>query len=209
MPIITKIERQKNKERINIYIDDAFFMGIDLEILYKLHLKEGQSIEQERIKEMIYEEMYIKAKNKSFQILKFSGRTQKEMEKKLKNHGYEDHIIDRVINFLIEYGWINDEEMAKYLVKNKLEGKKYGKNRIKQELYQKGVDHEFVENALKEEFNEEREYENARLLALRKRKSIKDEDPQKIYEKIGRYLVYKGYGYDLIRKVLNEIVKDS
>ncbi|WP_053955890.1 regulatory protein RecX [Inediibacterium massiliense] len=209
MSVITKIEQQKNQKRINLYIDDEFFMGMDLEIFYKLHLKEGQCIDQEKIKEIIHEEMYLKAKNKSLQFLKFSGRTQKEMEKKLKDQGYEDHIIHRVINFLMEYGWINDEEMAKYLVKSKLEGKKYGKNRIKQELQQKGVENEWIENALEEEFNEEKEYENARLLALRKRKSIKDEDSRKIYEKIGRYLVYKGYGYDLIRKVLDEILKKN
>ena len=39
MPKITKIEVQKNKERFNLFLDEAFEMGIDIDTLVKFNLK--------------------------------------------------------------------------------------------------------------------------------------------------------------------------
>ena len=45
MPIITKIEAQKkNEDRVNIYLNEQFFMGIYKEIVFTLGLKKGMEI---------------------------------------------------------------------------------------------------------------------------------------------------------------------
>ncbi|WP_168198341.1 regulatory protein RecX [Crassaminicella thermophila] len=207
MPIITKIEQQKNNNRVNLYVDGEFFLGIDMEILYKLRLKEGRDIEKKELQFIIEEETYQKAKSKALKLLHFSSRTEKEMREKLKKYEYSDEIIDRVILFLKEYNFINDQELAKQMVKSKSKEKKYGQNRIKQDLYRKGMDIELIENIITEELDRETEYENALSLAQKKVKTIKDTDKRKIYEKLGRYLVYRGYDYDIIRKVIDIVLK--
>ena len=46
MPKITKIEVQKNnKERFNLYLDDEFEMGIDIDTFVYFNLKKGQLVE--------------------------------------------------------------------------------------------------------------------------------------------------------------------
>lgn len=46
MPKITKIEVQKNnKERFNLFLDEAFEMGIDIDTLVKFNLKKNQMID--------------------------------------------------------------------------------------------------------------------------------------------------------------------
>ncbi|HCW9061576.1 TPA: recombination regulator RecX, partial [Staphylococcus aureus] len=46
MPKITKIEVQKkNKERFNLFLDEQFEMGIDIDTLVKFNLKKGQQLE--------------------------------------------------------------------------------------------------------------------------------------------------------------------
>lgn len=45
MPKITKIEVQNNKERFNLYLDDEFEMGIDIDTFVYFNLKKGQLVE--------------------------------------------------------------------------------------------------------------------------------------------------------------------
>lgn len=207
MPKITKIENQKNEKRANIYIDDEFFLGVDKEIIYMLRLREGKEIERESLQNIINEEMYIKAKNKALKLLHFSSRTEKEMRERLKKYEYEETVIDRVMDFLKEYDFINDQKYTERMIRSKSKGKKYGQNRIKQDLYRKGIHESMIEDTLLEEIDEETEYENAFSLAQKKMRTISDTDKRKIYEKIGRYLAYRGYKYDLIKKVINDVLK--
>ena len=45
MAIITKIEAQKkNTDRVNIYINDEFFMSVFTELVYTFNLKKGMEI---------------------------------------------------------------------------------------------------------------------------------------------------------------------
>lgn len=208
MSVITAIEQQKNHEdRVNIYIDDVFFVGVDKEIVYALRLQKGQEVDKEKLEHILDEEMYLQAKNKALTLLKFTDRTEKEMREKLKKKEYRDHIIHRVITFLKEYKFLNDKALAKTMVINKSQYKKYGRNRIKQELYNKGIEQSIIENTITQELDREKEYENALALAYKKQKTIKDTDTRKVYEKIGRYLSYRGYDFEIIRRVLNVILK--
>ncbi|MDU6249709.1 MAG: recombination regulator RecX, partial [Paeniclostridium sordellii] len=70
MAIITKIEAQKKKEdRVNIYLNEQFFMGIYKELVFTLNLKKGMEIDEDTLRSMLHDEMYIKAKNKALNIL--------------------------------------------------------------------------------------------------------------------------------------------
>ncbi|QXM05293.1 recombination regulator RecX [Crassaminicella indica] len=199
---ITKIEQQKNENRVSIYVNDEFFLGIHKEIVYMLRLKVGQEVDTEKFEKIVMEETYLKAKSRALKLLHFSSRTEKEMRERLKNYEYDEETIERVIAFLKEYNFINDAQLVKHMVKNKSLEKKYGKNRIKQELYRKGIDMNLIENTIEQEIDEEKEYENALSLARKKLNTIKDTDKRKVYQKLGRYLSYRGYEYDLIKKVI-------
>ena len=70
MAIITKIEAQKkNTDRVNIYINDEFFMSVFTELVYTFNLKKGMEINKENLKTLLDDDMYIKAKNKALNIL--------------------------------------------------------------------------------------------------------------------------------------------
>ena len=70
MGIITKIESQKKRDdRVNIYVDEKFFMAIYKELVFTFNLKKGQEIDPNNLKSILDNEMYIKAKNKALSIL--------------------------------------------------------------------------------------------------------------------------------------------
>ena len=100
MGIITKIESQKKRDdRVNIYIDEKFFMAIYKELVFTFNLKKGQEIDPNNLKSILDNEMYMKAKNKALSILSKASQSEKQIRQKLAKD-YEEDTIDRVIEFL-------------------------------------------------------------------------------------------------------------
>lgn len=202
--IITKIESQKNPDRVNIYIDGNFAFGILKEIELKYTLHENMEIDQTFIEEVLLEEEKLKARNKALSLLSYRSRSTREIIDKLLKDGFEDPIIKDTINFLRDYNLIDDSQYAKSFMKDKVRLNKYGPNRIRLELYKKGIPKEMIEDAL-DEYPDE--YHVAYDLAIKKMKTYKRDDQKVLYGKLGRFLEQKGFSYDCIRKVLKDILE--
>ncbi|HCW9115752.1 recombination regulator RecX, partial [Staphylococcus aureus] len=72
MPKITKIEVQKkNKERFNLFLDEQFEMGIDIDTLVKFNLKKGQQLEAADMAEIQKYDHYRIGLNKAIQYLSY------------------------------------------------------------------------------------------------------------------------------------------
>lgn len=207
MAIITKIEAQKkNDDRVNIYVDEKFFMAIYKELVFSFNLKKGQEIDTDYLKNILDDEMYIKAKNKALNILSKASQSEKQIRQKLSKN-FEEHTIDRVIEFLQKYKFVDDEDLATRIINTNVNLNKYGKNKIKQNLYNKGIDKIIIEQAM-DEIDSDKEFENALYLGKKRYDRLKNEDPRKAYQKIGNHLAYKGFNYDIIKKVLNRLFND-
>lgn len=206
MGVITKIEvQQKNKERVNIYIDEEFFAGVDVELVYTLGLKKGLNMDDENRKELIYKDNVSKAKNKAFRILNKAEQSEKILRDKLSD--YDEEIIDEVITFLKNINLLDDKGYAKRIAYSNSNISKFGKNKIKQNLYQKGINKEIIEEAL-EDIDEDVEFENALYLAEKRYSRIKNEDKRKIYQKLAQHLTYKGFSYDITKRAISKILDD-
>lgn len=207
MGIITKIESQKKRDdRVNIYIDEKFFMAIYKELVFTFNLKKGQEIDSNHLKSILDDEMYMKAKNKTLSILSKASQSEKQIRQKLAKD-YEEDTIERVIEFLQKYKFIDDEDLASRIINTNVNLNKYGKNKIKQNLYNKGIDKNIIENAI-DDIDTNKEFENALYLGKKRYDRLKNEDPRKAYQKIGNHLAYKGFNYDIIKKVLNNLFND-
>lgn len=201
---ITKIEPQRNNERINIYIDGEFAFGLMKEIQYKYGLSEDMEIDKEFIDDILLEEERLKAKDKALKFLSYRQRSHKEIEDKLKKEGFSDEIIDKTIDFLKNYNLIDDMAFAKNFIMDKAKINKYGPEKIKYELYMKGISKDIIDKAL-EDYGDE--YSIALELAKKKIKSYKDNDRNSIYRKLGGFLQSRGFSYECISRVLRELVK--
>ena len=208
MAVITKIEAQKRKEdRVNIYVDEKFFMSIYKELVFTFNLKKGANIDEEYLKKILKDEMFLKGKNKALNILSKASQSEKKIREKL-NEDFEEDTIDDVIDFLKKYNFINDGELASKIVNTNVNLNKYGKNKIKQNLYNKGIEKSAIDEAISEiDYNAE--FENALYLAQKRYDRVKNEDPKKAYAKIANHLAYKGFNYDIIKSVLNKIFKNN
>lgn len=205
MAIITKIEQQKNNEdRVNIYVDGEYFTAIFKELVFSFNLKKGDEIDENYLKSILSDEMYIKAKNKALNILSKADQSEKKIIEKLSND-FEDDTINKVIDFLKRNNFINDNLLAQKIVNTNLNLNRCGKNRIKQNLYNKGLDATSINEAISE-IDSDTEFENAMYLAKKRFDRIKNEDKRKVYQKISQHLAYKGFNYDIIKRVLNKLL---
>ena len=201
---ITKITSQQNKDRVNIYIDNEFAFGLDLEIAYKYNLKKGMEIDETYINDVLKSEEQNNANNYALKFLSSRWRTEKEIEDRMTKKGFDKEIIDETLNYLKKYELINDRRFAETYAEEKIRLKKLGTYRIKYELCNKGVDEEIASEVVKKYSDDE--FERAMELASKKIKSYKKDDKNAIYRKLGGYLQRRGFSYDCVSKVLRELV---
>lgn len=201
---ITDIEPQKRKDRVNIYIDNAFAFGLSLELKYMYDLTIDTEVNDDFIEDVLKEEEARRAMNATLNFLSYRQRSEQEIRHKLREKGYEENYIERSISFCKNQNYIDDESFAINFVKDKINLNKLGTHRIKKELMTKGIDEDIIESVLVEDENDE--YERALQIATKKYSTYKDDDRNKIYRKLGGFLQRKGYSFDIVNKILKELL---
>ncbi len=198
MPKITDMQIQKkNKTRANVYLDGEFAFGLEMLTVMKLGLKIGQEISERQLAEAVFDSEKSVAFEKAVNYLSRSMKTVKQMREYLTEKGYAPDVVNNVVERLCELKYLNDETYAKLYVEQNLSVK--GERRLKQELQQKGIS-----SALREKYcvmENGVSHESAQKLADKYMKN-KPTD-LKTLQKLQRYLVGRGYDFD----VVNAIVK--
>ena len=206
MAIITKIEIQKrNKERVNVYLDEEYAFSISAELVYKENLKVKDEVDIDRLKSVADKESYIRCKNSALKIIERSYKTEKEVIEKLKLKGYDDKHIDSSIQFLKDYNFLNDNYYAEAFVRDRINTK--GSQKIKQDLMRKGISKDIIEEKISY-IDKNAEKDIARKLAEKKLGVIKksENDIYKISGKLYRFLISKGYTYDIVKEVVKDVM---
>lgn len=205
MSKITKIEAGKrNKDRANIYIDDEYAFSVNMEIVYKFGLKEKEEVNKERLLEISISENLSKCKETALRTVERSYKTEKEIRDKLLLKEFDDETIEKTVEFLKEYGFIDDSKFVRMFVKDRIRNQ--GKNKIKYALLQKGVNKYLIDEVF-EELDRDDEIKRAIELCEKKYLSIikRESDDFKIKNKITRYLLGRGYDYDIAKECIREV----
>ena len=153
----------------------------------------------------------------SINFLSFRPRSEKEMRdylsKKIKNQKskikIDEGIIERIIESLKRTKFIDDEEFARRFVEQRTTIKPKANRVIKYELKQKGIAPELIDQLFEDKENSKgTDFSKALDLAERKMpRFTKIEDKRKVYEKLGRYLASKGFDWDTVKKVIDQVLR--
>lgn len=138
-------------------------------------------------------------------MLELRDRTEGEIREKMGRKEYEPEEIEKAVDFLKDKDFINDERFVKGYVENKQSFGTTGKYKIRQKLMLLHLDSGLIEENLAE-INPETEYDQAIKLA-KNYLAHREVPKEKLYEKVGRHLVSKGYEYDTVKKVLDGLLK--
>ena len=166
MKIIKKIQRNK------LYLDNEEIMDVSPLIRQKYNLKVNDDIES------LYDDISYEASlEKWIFIISLKDRTKKELQTKLNEKYFNAKMVQKAVQKLEELGYINDLDYTISYINNR----KYGKNRISYNLFQKGINRETIDkayNIIEEEMEkniEDRKLEKA-ILKHRKKLLVNDKE---------------------------------
>ena len=123
------------------------------------------------------------------------------MRKRLKQKGYEENVVEIVIDRLTELSLLDDAEFAKYWVEQRETFRPRSRRALRYELYQKGVSRETVEKAL----SEIDETDSAKRAAGKKLHQWERLPRDDFFQKIHRFLQSRGFNYAVATEVSEEL----
>ncbi len=208
--IVTDIQIQKkDNKRRSIYINGVFAFGLtDVDVLY-YKLEIDKEIPQEKYDKILYNTLYERSKSIALNYLSRRMRSEKEVYDKLVDKEINDEIIEKTIDFLKKYNYINDENFVKHYIKDKLNLKGHGKKKIVYDLKNLGIDINIIENYFEDNFDfYESEEQTALKLALKKVKNL-DISDFKQRKKLNDYLLRRGFSYDIIKLTFEKLLNDN
>jgi len=201
---ITDITMQKRiKGKYNIFIDGEYSFSLFEDTLVEYALSKGKYIDDETIEEMRIFDEYSAAKHYTFTYLLKSLKTEKEVIKKLRGREYHEATIEKLIGFLKEHRFVDVEYYVGSYIESKIN--KDSIRKIRYDLMNKGIGEYLIESKLDSYDNEDYEIKSAMLLIKKKLRNVKELDKdQKV--KIYKYIVGKGYSYDIAKRAMERVV---
>lgn len=204
---ITKLAVQKHDtDRVSVFIEGAFAFGVHQDLVVKHRLRTGQVLSPDEQRALMEEDRVAKANAKALDYLAHKPRTELEVRRKLRQREFEEPVIDRVIERLCERGYLDDAAYAEEYVRRRFSHKGYGPVRLQMELKQRGIDRHLAETAVEALFEDKDERAAARAKAEKRWPRIaREKDLRKRRNKLYRYLKRRGYTYDTIQRVVDEM----
>jgi regulatory protein len=202
MPLVTAFKPQKNKKRINIYLDGKFGFGIDLENFMMLGLKVEQELSDKEVEEIVKKSEFQKTLDKLLRFVTLRPRSEKEIKDWFKRRKVYESLHKELFNRLNRLGLIDDEKFAQWWVEQRSLFKPRGKRALEMELRMKGIKKEVIGQVLSDiEVDEEKV---ARELLNKKSYRWKNLPKREARAKMSAFLARKGFNWEAIEKVLGK-----
>jgi regulatory protein len=197
MPEITGVRERRGKARV--FVDGEFWAEMDPGVVALHGLRKGIVLSSEELAEARSAGERTLAVSRALNFLGYRARSEKEVSDRLRLYGYSEGTVEGVIRRLRELGYLDDEEYARYVVREK--ARRYGPRRISAELRKSGVDAELTREVIDEEFAGRSELEDARSIAAQRyNRGGSDADARRVYG----FLVRRGYSSEVCAEVARE-----
>jgi regulatory protein len=197
---ITALKLQKkNKERVNVYLDDRY--AFSLAAIEAAKLKQGQVLSDQEIEDLLGRDSFHKAYAKALRFLSYRPRSGAEVRRYLQGKKVTPAIEAEVVERLTAAGLLDDQAFANYWVENRENFNPRGRYALRYELRQKGVSEETIASALEDIDEEESAY---RALISRARR-MPPLDRGSFRKKLGSFLRRRGFSYEAINAALERI----
>lgn len=198
--IVTKIE-SVTKTKFKIFLDDKFAFVLYKGELARYGIKEGAFLEQNQYDEIVNIVLLKRAKLRALHLLEMQDRTWSQLKEKLQQSLYPDEIIEKAMDYVKSFGYIDDSRYAVNFIRSRQSFK--SRREIEGLLRQKGISKEDLDFAMEECYDKAEEKDAIKKLILKKRidpLTATDGELQKLYG----YLARKGFKYEDIRQVIQD-----
>jgi len=200
VPIITSIKSQKKKERVNVYLDNKFGFGIDLENFIKLGLKVDQEVTEIEIEKIVKKAEFQKTLDKLLRFATLRSRSEREINNYLRRKKVHESMHSQLFDRLNHLELIDDEKFAKWWVEQRQAFRPKPKRILSNELRIKGIDSETIKKILGDETIDEEKM--AKDLIEKRAYRWKNLQGFELKQKMSQYLAQKGFAWEIIEKMV-------
>ena len=144
-------------------------------------------------------------KHKLEQYCVYQDRCHKEVEQKMFDYNLIPEAKEIILLHLMQHNFLNEERFSKSFARGKFRIKKWGKQRIVNELKFRNISTYNIKTALKE-IDETDYIQSVYEITERRNEVITETNSYKRKKKLIDFLMRKGYETDLIYKVVNEVL---
>jgi len=205
---ITAIEQaKKREERVNIFLDDEFWIGLDKNQLIQFGLHKGKTITAEEKKIIEEDSIFYKLVEKTINLTFIRPRSKLEVLQYLTlKKEVEDLMANKVIEYLESKSFLSDEKFTEWYINNRVSQGFHGRNKIYAELLKKGVNRSIINQYLKESEENNNNTEKIQQLYNKIKNQVKVKTPMERKNKIYQRILGRGYTYSEIDKALKELI---
>ena len=200
MSVLTLRPGKNNK--VHLLLDGEYAMTADSDFVAFSGLYDNMILDDEALADLQGKVNARRAFNKASDLLALRDHSEKELLQKLRQKGFSDGA-EEAMEKLKSYGYLDDSRFALRFAQELQRVKHYGKKRIEQELYRKGISREVVSDTL-----EQLDFDEDALPALIERRYLRQLDTEKGVQKTVAALQRMGYSFGEIRDALQKVQED-
>lgn len=145
------------------------------------------------------------AKRRLERYCAYQERCHKEVQQKLYEMRMIPLAIDEIIDHLLRHNFLNETRFAQTFARGKFRTKKWGRNRIVNELKMRQISKFNIKIALKEIPDSEYIKTFEALAEKRMQQLSSEKNLQKKRKKLADYLFYRGWESELVYEKVNEL----
>lgn len=193
---ITRIEPGKGK-KYKVFGEETFLFALYKKELKKYGIIENVEIADSVIAEILDDCIFKRAKERAFYLLERKPFSAFMMREKLYTNDYPDGIVEKVVLFLKQYHYLDDEEYIRMYVDSYADKK--SRKQITFDLIRKGVSKELIDR-----FFENFEYSEEECFTKQFEHYIRGKNLEdwKVRQKVFRYFYGKGFSASIIEDSL-------
>ena len=183
-----------------VYLSDEETLALKESVFVRHNLYKGKDVDEEDVAAIAFDSA--RQEGIDLALKKLTNRkTEQEIRELLIDAKLSEQVINEVVAYLSEYGFLDDEAYALLFSRDKRNINGYGPVKIAYALRRKGIDDEYIIRAL-EEYTTDSEKEM--IQSIVEKKYLRGGELNKSWEKIVRFLLSRGFHYDAVKDVLSQ-----
>jgi regulatory protein len=203
---ITALRAQaKDPQRVNVFVDGEFAIGVSLTTITKTGLHVGKQLSAEEFARLEQTESGDKAYLAALRFLEARPRSIAEVRARLSRKDFSPEAIDAAIARLAELDLLDDAAFARYWVENRQASAPRGAHALRDELRRKGIDADVTAEVLDDALTGDEGAGAWRLARGALRKYANSHDRNAFTRRMGSYLQRRGYTFEVIRPIVDQL----
>lgn len=188
---------------MNVYLDGEFAFGLSR--IVAAWLRVGQTLNDEKIRSLQQEETREVAYQRALHYLSFRPRSEAEVRRKLIEKGFDQPLVEEIVERLKTERWLGDADFARMWTENRTTFRPRSRRLLRFELRQKGISEDHIEQALNPLVEESELAYQAGIRYARKLTSLQ----QDVFRKrLTAFLARRGFSYGTIAPVVRRICSE-